>query len=59
MQKLIDVVEVEIEKFKELRKERKDKKSIVNDKVKSIRTLIIQYETINFQEELFKIIKFE
>jgi hypothetical protein len=57
MHKLIDVVEDEIEKFKELRKERKDNKSIVNDKVKSIRTLISQYETINFQEELFKIIE--
>jgi hypothetical protein len=56
MHKLIENVEDEIEKFKELRKVRKDKKSVVNDKVRTIRTLISQYETINFQEELFKII---
>jgi hypothetical protein len=31
--KLIKVVDNEIKKYKELKKERKDKKSIVNDKV--------------------------
>ncbi len=59
MHKLVEVVDKEIEKYKELKKERKDKKSIVNDKVKSIQALINQYETINFQEELFKIVKYE
>ena len=36
MHKLIDIVEDEIEKFENLRKVRKDKKSIVNDKVRKI-----------------------
>ena len=39
-------------------KERKDIKSIVNETVESIRKLINEYGTISFQEELFKLIKY-
>ncbi len=41
-----------------INKERKDKKSIVNETVESIRKLINDYETINFQDDLFKLIKY-
>jgi len=57
--RLIDLVNSEICKCNCLKKERKDKKSIVNQTVESIKKLINEYETINFQEELFKLIKYD
>jgi len=57
-EKLIDLVSSEICKYNCLKKERKDKKSIVNQAGESLRKLINESETINFQEELFKLIKY-
>jgi len=57
--RLIDLVNSEICKYNCLKKDRKHKKSIVNQTVESIKKLISEYETINFQEELFKLIKYD
>ncbi len=53
------LIDSEICKYNCLKKERKDKKSIVNQNVASIKRLINEYETTNFQEELFKLIKYD
>ena len=55
--KLNEIVEYEIEKYSNLKKERKNKNFLQNDTVKNIKELVRNFETINFQEELFKIIK--
>jgi len=57
-EKLIYLVCSEIYRYKRLKKERKEKKSIVNETVESIRKLINDYETINFQDDLFKLVKY-
>ena len=49
----------EKDKYKQLKNERKNLKIEINSNVTSIRKLISGYETINFQQELFKLIKFE
>ena len=57
--KLVEIVEAEIDKFKSFKKDRKDKSFYFNSKVSAIRKLADDFETIDFQNELFKIIKFE
>ena len=57
--KLIEIVEAEIDKFKSFKKDRKDKSFYFNSKVSAIRKLADDFKTIDFQNELFKIIKFE
>jgi hypothetical protein len=57
-EKLIDLVSSENYKYNCLKKERKDIKSIVNETVESNIKLINEYGTISFQEELFKLIKY-
>ena len=57
--KLIEIVEEEIDKFKSLKKNRKDKSFYFNSKVSSIRKLADDFETIDFHDELFKLIKYE
>ena len=57
--KLIEIVEAEIDKFKSLKKDRKNKSFYFNSKVSAIRKLADDFETIDFQNELFKLIKYE
>jgi hypothetical protein len=57
--KLIEMRFDEKDKYKQLKNERKNLKIEINSNVTSIRKLISGYETINFQQELFKLIKFE
>ena len=57
--KLIEIVEEEIDKFKSFNKNRKDKSFYFNSKVSSIRKLADDFETIDFHDELFKLIKYE
>ncbi len=57
--RLIEMSYDEIDKYKELKNERKNLNIEINRNVTSIRKLINDYETINFQQELFKLIKFE
>jgi hypothetical protein len=56
--KLIETSIDEIDKYKQLN-ERKNSKVEINSNITSIRKLISEYETINFQNELLKLIKFE
>ncbi len=39
-------------------KKREKRQKIVNETVESIRKLINDYETINFQDDLFKLVKY-
>ena len=57
--KLIETSFDEIDKYKQLKNERKNPKIEINSNITSIRKLISEYETMNFQNELFKLIKFE
>jgi len=57
--KLVEISLYEIKKFNLLKHERKNNSIEINEKITTIRKLINNYETILFQNELFKIIKFD
>ena len=56
-ERILSLSNEEILKFKSLKNERKNLKIELNEKVAKIRKLLDSYENINFQSELFNIIK--